>query len=134
MARDVIGQETQAGGCNGCAGRRPSADFRKHALDDIIDADDPRIGAALCRPLGVPVRRDDERHGPIGLQEDGSRAERLEARQHHHGVRLLDEMGAVMQADEKMDLLVPHAGADVGEALVEVHTIVSAAPRIANGE
>jgi hypothetical protein len=30
-------------------------------------------------------------------------------------------MRAVMQADQKVELLVPHAGADVGEAVVEVH-------------
>ena len=29
-----------------------------------------------------------------------------------------------MHADEKGDLLIPHAGTDIGEALLEVHAVV----------
>jgi hypothetical protein len=30
-------------------------------------------------------------------------------------------MSTIMHADEKGNLLIPHAGADVGEAILEVH-------------
>ena len=81
-----------------------------------------RIGAAFDRALGVPCRRDDR--GPW-RRRDAARPppapSDLKPREHHHRVRLLDEMRAVMQADEEIELLLPHAAADVGEAFVEVH-------------
>src|SRR5262249_34956324 len=57
----------------------------------------------------------------VGGQDRGRRAERFEAREHHHRIGLLDEMSAVMHADEEIEFLLPHAGANVGKALGEVH-------------
>ena len=36
-------------------------------------------------------------------------------------IRLLDEMRAVVEGDDGVELRLPHAGEDVGEALLKVH-------------
>src|SRR5262249_20037378 len=133
VACDVIGQDMQAGGRNPRAGCGATLNLTEHTFNKIVYTDHARIGAALLGALGVPVRRHDYRHGAVRCEEGGSRPKRFEARQHYHRVRLLDEMGAVMHADEKGNLLISHAGTDVGEALLEVHAVVISSAR-ANSE
>ena len=83
--------------------------------------------------MNVTVKRTDKNYGLALSGKGGSRPERLEARQHHHGIRLFDEVSPVMHADEKGDLLIPHAGTDVGEALLGIHSTVVSMSR-ASGE
>ena len=74
--------------------------------------------AGVTIRLASPSRAQHDRRGP----------ERLEAAQHHHRIGLLDEMRAVVHGDQRIELRLAHAGADVGEAFVEGHGVFLGLP------
>ncbi len=94
-------------------------------IDHIVRGDDAQRRAAFGRALGVPRRRHDQGGLAVARQDDGRGPERFEAAQHQHRIGGLDEMRAVVDGDNRVELVLDHARADGGEAFVESHDSAS---------
>ena len=81
------------------------------------------FGQHVGRALRVPCRRHDQAGFAVARQDDGRGSQGLEAAQHEHRIGGLDEMRAVVDGDDEVELVLDHAGADGGEAFVEGHGV-----------
>ena len=117
-AGDVPRRKCQAGdadrsACASESGREP--------IYQIVGRDDVRARAVFEGALGVPGGRHDQARLAVASQHDGGGPERLEASEHEYRIGRLDEMRAVVNCDQQIELLLGHVGTNGGEAFVEGH-------------
>jgi hypothetical protein len=121
---DVPTGRREAGDTQFAAARAVTAAGGFQRIDHIIGGDDTQPGAACGRALHIPCRRHDQAGFAVARQDDGRGPQGLEAAQHEHRIGGLDEMRAVMDGDQRLELVLDHAGADGGGALVESHGVL----------
>jgi len=127
--RDAAGDGPRRGGKAGDADRGVAhaavAERGLEPIDHVIGRDDTQGRATFGGALGVPCRRHDQARLAVTPQHDGGRPQGLEAAQHQDRIGRLDEMRAVVNRDQQIELLLGHVATNCGEPFVEGHDVVA---------